>query len=230
MDDVKLIVNHFAPAPGFTPKAGMDFKRIKPLHDRTDGVAEENKGYYVLAPNYDFRDGDTNSPLKPTLKIDVGTDADTNKPTGLTYTIPAKNDDLNDLPNHTVLLQKLANPYLAHHDQNNPYITIDFLENIPHSDAVDRLETGVHSADPADGRKSRGRIQPYTAHSSQIVNQSPTNALDGTQHTFFLRNNPNENANWLFQADRHLVSSVELLNVADSPPHQLTQNIVKNNQ
>lgn len=78
-----------------------------------------------------------------------------------------------------ILLQRLANPYLPHNPINdpavlltgdapvpnspyNPYITIDYVNNIKPQHAVGRTDSGsTADHDPVENRHSYGKLQPY---------------------------------------------------------------------
>ncbi|HMP16240.1 MAG TPA: hypothetical protein PKD72_04395, partial [Gemmatales bacterium] len=124
-----------------------------------------------------------------------------------------------------VLLQRLANPYLPHNplpnatigtetsDPNlpyNPYITVDYVDNLMPARAVERdegpsdpLQPGQPDQDPVTQRHSIGKMQPYAALNNVETNQTlwristpnrdndatvPTPLNDQIQHTFFRHN------------------------------------------
>ena len=49
------------------------------------------------------------------------------------------------LKNHVVLLRRLANPHLPGPTNTNPYITIDFMDNLSTFDAI-RMANGTNTA------------------------------------------------------------------------------------
>jgi hypothetical protein len=131
----------------------------------------------------------------------------------------------------TVLLRRLANPHLPFDsrptvkDTNgsprlnpwyNPYVTVDYLDQVPLRNAVGRaLYT------------SWGKRQPYAADSSQMHDQIAAGLV--TQHTFGKPNNPPPTSghyDWLVHLDRPLINPMELLHVAGCQPHQLTHRFV----
>jgi hypothetical protein len=158
----------------------------------------------------------------------------------------------------TVMLQRLVNPHIpwnqsptlsngAVNPWYNPYVTIDYISNVPLYNATNPFNTATPPATPA--YSSVGKKQPYTgfmnpnpttgfqlgyppnpgtAPTSSVV-QNQTNTQSTTvKHTFGARNNPlsNNNSgpyNWLTHLDRMLISPVELLHVSQYQPHQLTQ-------
>jgi hypothetical protein len=154
-----------------------------------------------------------------------------------------------ELPRPTILLQRLDCPTLPHQDDPalpayNPYITVDYMEDVPTSYAATVGIIGPNDPAPtavAD-RVSFGRNQPYAAHVTQRRSQQPNPALtDQPQHTFF-RHNAREAAapadpatvnqtlaipfDWLTHLDRHVISPMELLHVSAFKPHELTQQFV----
>jgi hypothetical protein len=132
----------------------------------------------------------------------------------------------------TVVLRRLANPHIPFDprpgilDQNgegeanpwyNPYVTIDYLQNIP-----------LRNASSPVPYASRGKRQPYASHPSQVADQIAPRT-QAMQHTFGLPNNPlplRGQPDWLVHLDRPLISPMELLHVAGCQPHQLTQRFV----
>jgi hypothetical protein len=121
----------------------------------------------------------------------------------------------------TVLLRRLANPYLPFNQNNNPYITIDYLDGVKLNQVVDK--TTAHN--------SRGRRQPYASALVQIVDQKdPAGGTAATQHSLGQLNKatgtaPNTdlpNYDWLVHLDRQVLSPMELFNVSGFHPWQLT--------
>jgi hypothetical protein len=128
----------------------------------------------------------------------------------------------------TVLLRRLTNPHIPFDPRPavmlpdgevavnlwyNPYLTVDYLDQVPLRNA----------ADPAAEYASRGKRQPYAAHLSQVADQA---AAGRTQHTFGQPNGPvpvSGRYDWLVHLDRPPINPMELLHVAGCAPHQLTQ-------
>src|SRR5581483_3391027 len=132
----------------------------------------------------------------------------------------------------TILLRRLACPHLPPnlvrgHPLYNPYITVDYMEDVPINDS-------------AAGGASWGRNQPYAGHVLQRVAQNPATASQ-PMHTFFRHNAPEDPPglpavtddqtlripfDWLVHLDRPPVSPIELLHVSAYKPHELTQQFV----
>jgi hypothetical protein len=79
----------------------------------------------------------------------------------LTYTIPlatvfpqAATAPTTDILKHVVVLQRLANPYLAP-SATNPYITVDFMDSVPASDRV-LLPNNTTNANPRTAKTTFG--------------------------------------------------------------------------
>jgi hypothetical protein len=139
----------------------------------------------------------------------------------------------------SVLLRRLANPHLPFDDRPtlpgtgaagpvqanpwyNPYLTVDYLDQVPLRNATN----------PQARYASSGKTQPYAADVSQVQNQLAPGAQQPTQHTFGLRNDPppaQGRYDWLVHLDRPLIDPMELLHVAGCQPHQLTQRFVTAN-
>jgi hypothetical protein len=214
--------------------------RVLPAGGRYTGTVGQNQGFYVLgassaAGNYL---AGANPNLTSTLESPKMTYA---------WTIPVGTN--NTPPNPTVLLQRLAHEYLPFNGDPtsafyNPYVTVDYVENVPWRDGRLFDSAGAKVPPAFNQRASIGRLQPYAAHSSQSVAQNPLPARPATQvnHTFF-RTNAQEDAlpiasgasqtikvpfDWLVHLDRPIISPVELLSVSGYKPHELTQQFMVN--
>ena len=136
----------------------------------------------------------------------------------------------------TVLLRRLANPHLPENTDPtnplyNPYVTVDYLSNIP-------LNNGTNATGKGNNYiSSYGKLQPYASDNtagtgkakSQVQpNVNPT--LKGktpVQHTFGVQNSPITNpATWLTHLDRQPNNPMELLQVSGFRPWQLTQKFI----
>jgi hypothetical protein len=125
------------------------------------------------------------------------------KSTGMGYTLPlaaVTNNgtfDSAEFKRHVVLLQRLANPYLAA-GATNPYITVDLMDYVPAFDGVARGPKDVTSRnpyaaantggyDPLTSRFSVGKVQPYAGHSAAAVvpdPAAPTQPTAGNPNTY----------------------------------------------
>ena len=152
----------------------------------------------------------------------------------------------------TVMLQRLANPHIPYNQSPtwnnpvtgnletnpwyNPYVTIDYIPNVPLYNST----TG-----PTNGYYSVGKRQPYAGRLIPAPNSSPPNPsgqpspvtnqinqgsgnvpVQPVQHTLGFQNNPVPTqgfCDWLVQLDRPVTSPVELMHVSQYQPHQLTQ-------
>ncbi|MGL4420905.1 MAG: hypothetical protein ACRCZF_09595, partial [Gemmataceae bacterium] len=136
------------------------------------------------------------------------------------------------LKQNCVVLRRLANPYLPPnvpgtqdsalptYDPNlpafvdtlpaNPYITVDVLDNVPTNNGVNYASDKQYMNLPQQPTSIQRR-HPYAAATAAPGNNS-----------FFLDNAAPDNMSWLAHFDRHLINSVELLQVAACPPYLLT--------
>jgi hypothetical protein len=208
---------------------------VQPSGGRYAGPVGGTQGFYVLGPQAPF-------PLQahPNLPATLFSP-------DLTYRVDA--DLLFQKP--TILLRRLACPHLRY-DPNpaspayNPYVTVDYMADVPSNDGrlFDADGPKVNPPAPALAeRSSWGRKQPYAAHITQRKpQQTKPPRLDQPQNTFFQHNadpqTPGPNAgtpppdntyppfDWLVHLDRPLVSPVELLHVSAYKPHELMQQFV----
>jgi hypothetical protein len=168
----------------------------------------------------------------------------------MSYRVPAVNPATYSLPQPSVLLRRLACPYLPPNPAPgqplnpalpyNPYVTVDYIFKVfPHYAAKVSPDGPDEPPPPRpEQRFSVGRRQPYAGHAAHQRNQQPTPPLPGQpQHSFFQHNvdagvpGPNWRTapagypafDWLIHLDRPLVSPVELFQVSAWPPHLLLQ-------
>jgi hypothetical protein len=158
-----------------------------------------------------------------------------------------------------VFLQRLAKPNMAPRDRPpapgvdprsfgnyNPYVTVDYVENIPVMDGVLCDTMGLRDGTGMNGgqglraslaaRASFGRKQPFKA--TGAVAQQPQPQNDSIIHQTFFRQNgqPANEApgaanpggtldpfSWLVHYDRVPTSAMDLLHVSAFKPHELTQ-------
>ncbi len=146
-------------------------------------------------------------------------------------------------PPPTVVLQRLACPYLPHNplpsdpefpngsDPNkpiNPYITVDYFADVNNRQTQGSQASQIYIPDankkPAQGAHSEGRRQPFAGHRVQKVNQT---SGPGPHHSFFKQNDGiPANFDWLVHLDRQLISPMELMHVAAVKPAVLTQEFI----
>jgi hypothetical protein len=214
-----------------------------------------NDGFYVLGPERDFVDGDGS--FVPTVKIHDQGAASKNKLTYVYGNAPTASVPSGAQLPHIIALQRLACPMMRENPINpttgqpvnpalpaNPFITVDYLTNVPTNDAV-KLIPNQTPGDPAGSknptnqplarRQSFARLQPYAASLDRLTTRS-TPPTGQPQATFFQQNvdapatTPAPASlvfDWLVHLDRSLVSPLELAYVSMTPPHQLTQQFIQ---
>jgi hypothetical protein len=223
-NQVYQTVSTFGPAPG------QD--RVLPASGQYSGTVGQNQGYFVLGAS--TAAGSFLTGANPNI-------TSTFESPNMTYAVSAS---LVTIPNTTVLLRRLAHEYLPFNNDPtsplyNPYVTVDYVENVPWRDGRLFDNKGARTPPAFNLRASRGRVQPYAAASSQWVDQNPLPARPATQvsHTFFRQNAQEDSlpigagatqtlklpADWLVHLDRPIISPVELLAVSCYKPHELTQ-------
>jgi len=250
--DIALEVSKFdnVDAAMYPPPAGVDQNFVMPVDANYSGPYRENKGFYLLGPKADFPSGaapDPGSVPQATLRVMEYAATATAARNAMMHTAPIAGTNLADLEKHNILLRRLACPHLLPQSDStqplyNPYITVDYVQNVETWDAV-RVDNGGDNAHLTmiGTRKSMGRKQPYAAHRSQQVHQAPdkddTTAMidalvDQPQHTFFKHNSAHAtysgdtlqaSFDWLVHLDRYLNSPIELLHVNCFKPYELTQ-------
>ncbi len=150
----------------------------------------------------------------------------------LSFQVPVPRGSVLTPPPPTLLLRRLACPGLPWQPDPsstaspyNPYVTVDYLENVPLNRCISNTGTGYQGPPlPPAARSSVGRQEPYDANSLTTFPQVPRPALvNQPQHTFFQHNTRRQDPfHWLVHLDRPLVSPMELLHVSCCKPHQLT--------
>ena len=242
----RLVVSAYEPEPKPVPQPldGVDVTLVQPANGRYAGTMGGNDGFYLLGPKEEFPG---TNPLRPQATLRVRDQVINGARSALTYDLPLSAPFP---PRHTLLLQRLACPFLPPNPPPagpvdpslplNPYVTIDYADSVAANDAVQADATGPHSFTPVAGRQSVGRNQPYAAHISQRRPQQPSPALpDQPQNTLFYHNavelppplpkadTPGQTLkvpfDWLVHLDRPLISPMELLHVSAYKPHELTQ-------
>jgi hypothetical protein len=242
-----LVVSDFAPDPVQPPPAGVDLDLIQPVNDRFAGTPGGNDGFYLLGPQADFPGSDS---ARPPATLRVRDQMIDGARSALTYELNGLPPGT--LPKHTLLLQRLACPGLPPnpariggpvdpHLPYNPYVTVDYLEDVPANDALLADADGPRQPTPVAARRSVGRNQPYAAHRTAQKEQRPDPPLsDQPQHTFFRHNAASALPpprpgfgqtlkvpfDWLVHLDRPLISPLEMMHVSAFKPHELTQQFV----
>src|SRR5262249_50205680 len=129
----------------------------------------------------------------------------------------------------------------------NPFITVDYMQNVDANPTTGNIVGDVKAAGPPDNeitsttaakknvnwRQSDGRLQPYVGYSTlngtwkQLQTAAVTNTSQ-PQTTFQApNNNPAQTPfSWLIHLDRQISSPMELLHVSGFKPHELTQEFV----
>jgi hypothetical protein len=169
-----------------------------------------------------------NSPLNPTL-------FDLQYQVNVTGTMAAPVWTPDDRPapgtgnGQSVLLRRLANPYLPFNQNTNPYITIDYI------DAINFTPNNANN--PATPYASVGKRQPYSSGSAaDAATATPLFEANQTQGTTMTKTSfglPNQPAptwghyDWLVHLDRLLTSPTELLQVSGYHPHELTHQFIR---
>lgn len=128
----------------------------------------------------------------------------------------------------TLLLQRLAMPFLP--PQNNPalplynpYVTIDYLDNINVNDNREFNGTGPVKTPATNTFETWGRRQPLMADPSHLAKQTGGPG-SSPRNTFQTGNNPRTSpVEWMTHLDRKLVNPLEILHVSGVRPHELTQ-------
>ncbi len=193
---------------------GAPLTIIQPANGAAVDGTRTNVGFFVVGPDAEFLPGrDPNLPTSydaPEFVIDT---------------------PVTPITNITVVLRRLAAPHLPPQTDPtqpfyNPYITVDYLENIDISANDGRLydAAGARTPNAWGTFRSWGRKQPYAANWSQCAAQTGTLAGTNPQTTFYAVNNPADMPfSWLVHLDRPLVNQLELRQVSGFKLHELTQ-------
>lgn len=195
---------------------------VKPASGAPSGTSGSNEGYYVVGP--------TDGTIFPTSNPNLPR---THQSAYMSLNLP----NATNVNGVTVLLRRLACPHLPYQPNGaqplyNPYITVDYVDNVPVADfrQDNGNGNGNNNARPAYGRK-----HPYSAFNvpppGNVANSQVVAQVGGMgnqpPNTFFAVNNPNEAPfAWLTHLDRPLVNQLELLHVSGFKPHELTQQFV----
>jgi len=220
--------------------AAVPTQQVHPAGGNYDETsANKNIGFYVVGPTADLIAA--RNPTFPTTFLTPNAAG-----TGLSITVPHPGATPAGV---TVLLRRLANPHMPANPtpglQYNPFITIDYQENVRSWDNRENDATGplATANPPVTDRRSFGRKQPYAGHTSQVMPQDPTPVVaTQAKHTFFRHNAREATAaavnttpgvatltfpfDWLTHLDRPLVNPLELLHVSGFKQHELTQQFI----
>ena len=228
---VKAVVTDWTSDPANAGGVDVNIVQALPAIGRTTGPDAGNEGFYLAGPRDDFPGGAAAKP-KATSKVRdtaaSGTTARSAMACALeTASLPGQ------LPTYTLLLRRLACPTQAHQPDPaqpnyNPFVTVDYFENVSVNDAVEKDSGGNHAGRVADvaQRFSLGRNQPYAADKKHFKSQRNAAGplTDQPQHTFFkINHQPTNPFDWLMFADRPPLSGMEILQVSGWKPHELTQ-------
>ena len=120
--------------------------------------------------------------------------------------------NMQEMRRHAILLRRLANPYLQHDPNTNPYVTVDIMDHVPTFDAVARgmgetmnrspktaaavTTQGFEPVEFTSGgnrRFSVGKVQPYVGYSNIQAAANGAGELrevDSFPNSFVVRQNP----------------------------------------
>ena len=136
----------------------------------------------------------------------------------LSYTLQAGSSTL--CP--TILLQRLACPYIAFNATTNPFIAVDIFQNACQGTTSGGSISTLNNVTNAVTSASDGRINPFMDHlGGPYARISQPTAPQGTQvKDSFQAINSNETGTnqWLVQLDRYLSIPIELLHVPGCKP------------
>jgi hypothetical protein len=174
---------------------------VLPNNDAYAGVVSGNQGFYVIGPQFGAAAPLSNPPAGEVTNLPT-----TSTSPNLSIKITNVNMKLTDTPppNPTLVLRRLACPHLPANDPNpnynpnnapfdktkpvNPYITVDYMDNVPINDGRTFNPTAVAVPPVIANFSSWGRKQPY----SQPYNNSVTVAYSNTdpRGLMFVPQNP----------------------------------------
>lgn len=237
---------------------GTNYTGVEP-NNTTDGQS----GFLTIGPaglNSEFPSSDPTTATAPSPYSKFQYITNIRMPE-LGYTIPVGGAVFNDsninttiaAKKHTILLRRLANPYMKPQENKalpdyNPYVTVDFVEDVPVNDAVtysnkDKRGANGTLAPPStvatfSDRKSYNKVQPYRSSTTMVPSALQVQLANQPQHTFLRHNgsvstlalgDPDPGAmlqipfKWLMHLDRKLINPLELLNVSGCKPQEVTQ-------
>lgn len=213
---------------------------VLPAAGAFNDAAKSNNGFFVAGP----AQLDPNAFFTPTvggIKLDPWPN--------LPETYPTTDMSVQKIPlaqqagytTQTILLRRLACPYRVPQTdptqpRYNPYITVDYVENVAVQNNMLTIDVVNGTATVADPTKNAafGRLQPYAAAGLARQTNAPANQ---PRNTFYSHNAPtsaggptlNSKFDWLTHLDRPVINGLELLHVSGFRPHELTQQFVTYN-
>jgi hypothetical protein len=229
-----------------------------------NNAADGQSGFLTIGPAVEFPSSDTTKATAPAPYNKFQYITNIRMPE-LNYAIPIAGAPFNDTNikttilgiKHTVVLRRLANPYMKPQENKalgdyNPYVTVDFVEDVPLNDAVtysnkDKRGANATPAPPStvatfSDRKSYNKLQPYRSSTTMVQSALAVPLVDQPQHTFLRHNGTTVTAppvvplgaastdtmlklpfKWLMHLDRKLINTLELLNVSGCKPQEVTQ-------
>ncbi len=236
-----------APATPTLPAAGDGKNVVLPANGAANDAGTKNVGYYVIGPRDQFPAGSVLNSLSLPDPTAAAAPYD-----GLTFNATPAAPTGGDVTTErgktsVVILRRLANPYLPPQENPvnpnyNPYVTVDYIENLPSLDRVGHDNAGTRTPNPGDtARPTIGRKHPYAAYPTYGTGtgsdgvQDQVGAMGVTPpHTLFSANSNLDNVAaglpWLVHLDRQLVNSLELLHVSTYSPAVLTHKFYSERQ
>lgn len=238
---------------------GTNYTGMEPI-TTADGLS----GFIIIGPVGEFPSSDPTKATAPAPYTKFQYISNIRTPE-LKYDIPKTDPDFKAnviagkiaAKKHTVVLRRLANPYMKPNEDKasanyNPYVTVDFVEDVPVNDAVtnsteDERGKNATPAGPStvatfSDRKSYNKVQPYRSSTTMVPSALMVPLADQPQHTFLRHNGSTVTAppvvplgalstdtmlqlpfKWLMHLDRKLINSLEILNVSACKPQEVTQ-------
>lgn len=243
-----------APSAPATLAATPDELNLVRPATAASGPVGGNAGYYLIGPKDAFPSANATCTMTlpdapagvpplgaPPAPVNaLSFDATAGAPSGANITAEAAKTS-------TVLLRRVLNPYLPPQEDPtlanfNPFVTVDFVENIPTRDRTTHNSAGAQPA--ALNLPTVGRIHPFAAfpdYGTAVVAPQVTAVQDqiapayttSPPHTFFNLNNQTTLENtrgtpatygfeWMPHLDRELVSLPEGAHASRTSPALLT--------
>ncbi|HYT93336.1 MAG TPA: hypothetical protein VEL76_31760, partial [Gemmataceae bacterium] len=180
---------------------------VLPANGATSGPAGSNQGFYVLGPQATYLPN-----RNPNIPVTFASSSMSTLYPGNTTAAQAPTAAAN---HPTILLQRLACPHLPFNATTNPYITTDYMENLPVNENREYRPTVIAGVPLPTTRTSVGRRQPWAGWAGTTNSQraAQTTVVAGQpNNTFYSQNVPATSPyQWLVHLDRQLISPMELL-------------------